>query len=96
MGHQGNESHPTAPGFDNIGADHGIAGIVGALHEDVGGECLDHVERRRFIEQHHPVDRGETGDDPGPLGFGNEWAAGSLAKRPDLGIGVEPDHQGST
>ena len=54
---QFDQQHRPAPALHQVGADHLVDAVVGALHQHVGPQRLDQLERRVLVEQHHQIHR---------------------------------------
>lgn len=70
-----------------------VLGVITALHDDVGTEMIDELERRILREGNDEVDTLECREDISALGFRSDWT-----RRPfqaaNRRVGVHADHEG--
>src|SRR6185312_2076469 len=50
------QPHLAAAGFDDLVANHLLAGIVGALYQNLWPDLRDQLDRRVLLEQHDQID----------------------------------------
>lgn len=83
--------HP-AGGFDDLVADHLLAGVVAALHQNARRDARDQVDRRVLLEDHDEVDGFECGQHFGTRALVLDRAIRAL-QPPHRGVAVEADDQ---
>jgi len=72
--------------------DDGVLGVVSPLHQDVGTQSLDQLERRILIKEHDAVHHLESGHDIRALRFATNRPGGTL--QPAHGVvAVDRDDQ---
>ena len=78
--------------LDDVAADDGVLGPVGAFHQDVGLQCRDHVVRRGFIEDDDRIDAAQGFEDFHAFQLRRDWPALSFVGA-DGSIRVHADDQ---
>ncbi len=87
-----NTDHPAASRFDDVAADDGVGGPVGAFDEHVGLERRNEGVGRLLVEDDHAIDAVERAQDLGPLELGGDRTVRPLVGT-DRPIGVETNDQ---
>ena len=77
-GRQRNDDDIAAARTDLPCADDGVRRIIAALHDDVGAEQLNQLERRILLEERDGIYRLQRGEDVGPFTLGADGPIGAL------------------
>ena len=78
--------------LDQVAADDRLGGIVAALNQDIGANCLDQRHRRFIVEDHDKVDEGVQREHERPLIFRDERTLGALQSG-DGGVGIQTEDE---
>src|ERR1700674_1371792 len=77
-GDYGNGNDAPAGSFHFLAADNLVAGPVAALHQNIREQARDQLARRQSIEDHHGVDRFQSGENFRAFAFSDNRAAFAL------------------
>lgn len=91
-GGQRNDHALAAPAADLCGADDGVGRVVASLHDHVGAERPDELQRRILVEHGHGIDGLEGGEHIRAVGLTAHGALGAL-ETPHARIAVDADDE---
>ena len=78
--------------FDDVAADDGVLGPVGAFDEHIRLKAGNHLMRRVLVEDDDGVDAVERRENLGALALGSDRPAAAF-DRPNGAIGIQPDNE---